>query len=55
MRNVTESVEETVFWLSQPDIARSIADAATEYDAGETTGGEDLRAAFGLPPLQSGR
>lgn len=45
-----ESLEETLFWLSQPGIARSIADASAEYAAGETTSGEDLRAAFGLPP-----
>ncbi len=45
-----ESLHETLYWLSQSGIGKSIADAEREYAAGETTGAEDLRAEFGLPP-----
>ena len=45
-----ESLHETLNWLSQPGIAESIAAAEREALAGETTGGADLRAEFGLPP-----
>ena len=44
-----ESLQETLFWLSKPGIAVSVAEAEREYVAGETTSGEDLRAEFGLP------
>lgn len=44
-----ESLHETLFWLSKPDIAGSVAAAEHEYAAGETSSGEDLRAEFGLP------
>jgi antitoxin YefM len=45
-----ESLHETLFWLSQPGIQESLAQAEREYAAGETTCGEDLRVQFGLPP-----
>jgi antitoxin YefM len=45
-----ESLHETLYWLSKPGIRESIAEAEREYTAGETTGGQDLRADFGLPP-----
>lgn len=44
-----ESLQETLFWLSKPGIAVSVAEAEREDVAGETTSGEDLRAEFGLP------
>ena len=44
-----ESLQETLYWLSKPGIAVSVAEAEREYVAGETTSGEDLRAEFGLP------
>ena len=45
-----ESLHETLFWLSQPGIQVSLAEAEREYAAGETISGEDLRTQFGLPP-----
>lgn len=44
-----ESLQETLLWLSQPGIADSVASAEQEYAAGQTVGGNDLRAQFGLP------
>ena len=46
-----ESLHETLFWLSQPGIRESIAEAEREYAAGETISGDELRAEFGLPPV----
>lgn len=45
-----ESLQETVFWLSQPGIRDDIAAAEREYSEGTTVSGEVLRAEFGLPP-----
>ena len=45
-----ESLHETLFWLSQPGIQESLAEAEREYAAGGTLSGGDLRAQFGLPP-----
>jgi len=45
-----ESLQETVFWLSQPGIREDIAEAEREYAEGSTTSGDDLRNEFGLPP-----
>lgn len=45
-----ESLQETLFWLSQPGIRESVAQAEREYAAGATTSGAELRAEFGLPP-----
>jgi antitoxin YefM len=45
-----ESLHETLFWLSKQGVRDAIATAEREYAAGATTGGEDLRAEFGLPP-----
>ncbi len=44
-----ESLQETLFWLSKPGIAESVAAAEREYAAGETVSGDELRAQFGLP------
>lgn len=44
-----ESLHETLYWLSKPGIRESIANAEREYGANTTTGGQDLRAEFGLP------
>ncbi|KHL10625.1 prevent-host-death family protein [Mumia flava] len=44
-----ESLQETVHWLAQPEIADAILSAEREYATGDTMSGEDLRAAFGLP------
>lgn len=45
-----ESLHETLFWLSQPGIRDSLAQAEREYVIGETTSGDELRAQYGLPP-----
>lgn len=45
-----ESLQETVFWLSQPAIRDKIAEAEREYAEGSTISGEALRDEFGLPP-----
>jgi antitoxin YefM len=44
-----ESLHETLYWLSKPGIRESIAAAEREYASGETVGGSELRAEFGLP------
>lgn len=45
-----ESIQETLFWLSQPGIREDLAEADRAYAAGETTGGDELRQRFGLKP-----
>lgn len=44
-----ESLQETLFWLSQPGIAESVADARAEIQAGNGLSEEQIRARFGLP------
>jgi prevent-host-death family protein len=45
-----QSLQETVYWLSQPGIAADIEQAEREYAEGSTVGGGALREQFGLPP-----
>jgi antitoxin YefM len=45
-----ESLQETVYWLSQPGIRNTIAAAEREYAEGLTVDGDALRDEFGLPP-----
>jgi antitoxin YefM len=45
-----ESLQETVFWLSQPGIRDDIAAAEREYSEGTTVSGDAMREEFGLPP-----
>ncbi|MBS9533975.1 type II toxin-antitoxin system Phd/YefM family antitoxin [Mycobacterium sp. M1] len=45
-----ESLQETVYWLSQPGILSDLAQAEREYAEGSTTSGDELRDQFGLPP-----
>jgi antitoxin YefM len=45
-----ESLQETVFWLSQPGIRDDIAAADRDYGEGVTVSGDALREEFGLPP-----
>lgn len=45
-----ESLQETVFWLSQPGIRDDIAQAERDYAGGSTISGDALREEFGLPP-----
>jgi prevent-host-death family protein len=44
-----DSLHETLFWLSQPDVRRDIEQARQENARGETASAEELRAEFGLP------
>ncbi|MGV0697490.1 type II toxin-antitoxin system Phd/YefM family antitoxin [Mycolicibacter sinensis] len=45
-----ESLQETLYWLSQPGIVGEVAQAEREYAEGSTVSGEALREQFGLPP-----
>ena len=52
-----ESIQETLFWLSQPGIRETIAEAEAEAEAdvaaGRTQGEYAIRAEFGLPKRDS--
>ena len=43
-----ESLQETLFWLSQPDIKASIAEADADIAAGHTFNEAQVRKALGL-------
>jgi antitoxin YefM len=43
-----ESLQETVFWLSQPGIRDDLRESASAGETGETVGGDEIRARFGL-------
>ncbi len=44
-----ESIQETLFWLSQPGIRETIAEAEKDIANGRTSGESELRAEFGVP------
>lgn len=44
-----ESLQETLFWLSQPGIREDVAQARAEYDAGETLDEDQIRHRLNLP------
>jgi len=44
-----ESLQETLFWLSQPAILESIAEAKADVQAGRVYGEEQIRAEFNVP------
>ncbi len=44
-----ESLQETLFWLSQPEIRESIAQARTDIAEGRSYSEEDIRAEFRIP------
>jgi prevent-host-death family protein len=48
-----ESIQETLFWLSQPGIRETIAEAEGDIAAGRTHGEDEIRAAFGVPKRDS--
>ncbi len=48
-----ESIQETLFWLSQPRIRETIAEADRDITAGRTDGEDEIRAAFGVPKRDS--
>lgn len=43
-----ESIQETLFWQSQPGISEDLAQARREHEAGESISGEDIRRRYGL-------
>jgi antitoxin YefM len=45
-----ESLQETLFWLSQPGIHESIAEADADIAAGRVYDEAQVRASLGLPP-----
>ncbi|HYU85189.1 MAG TPA: type II toxin-antitoxin system Phd/YefM family antitoxin [Kribbellaceae bacterium] len=45
-----ESLQETIYWLSQPGVRDDIAEARRDLADGRTVSGADLRARYGLPP-----
>lgn len=44
-----ESLQETVYWLSQPGIHESVAEAEADIEAGNTISSDELRGRLGLP------
>lgn len=44
-----ESLQETIYWLSQPGIREDVDAGRREHAAGQTISGADLRAEFDLP------
>jgi antitoxin YefM len=44
-----DSLQETLYWLSQPNIRESIAQAEDDVAAGRTYGEDEIRAQFGVP------
>jgi len=45
-----ESLQETLFWLSQPGIHESLAEAEADIAAGATFDEAQVRRSLGLPP-----
>jgi len=46
-----ESLQETLFWLSQPGIRDDIAESRQAVEAGQMVSGRDIRARYGLSEL----
>lgn len=44
-----ESIQETLFWLSQPGVRESISEAEADVDAGRVFSEEQIRAEFDVP------
>lgn len=44
-----ESLQETLFWLSQPGILGDVAQARQDLAEGRTSSEDDIRAEFNLP------
>jgi antitoxin YefM len=45
-----ESLQETVYWLSQPGIRASLDESDADVASGNTVGSDELRERLGLPP-----
>ncbi len=48
-----ESIQETLFWLSQPGIRETIAEAEGDIAVGRMYGEDEIRAEFGVPKRDS--
>ena len=46
-----DSMRETLFWLSQPEIRNDIAEARSTHADDQMLSGNDARARYGLAPL----
>ena len=44
-----DSLHETLFWLSQPDIRQDLAESRQAVEDGQTVSAKDVRARYGLP------
>lgn len=44
-----ESIQETLFWMSQPGIKDDVTEGRAEHAAGETLGEAGARARYGVP------
>lgn len=44
-----ESLQETLFWLSQPGVRESVAEARSDDAAGRTFDETQIRSEFGVP------
>jgi antitoxin YefM len=44
-----ESIQETLLWLSEPDIHASVAEARVQAKPGEIFSEEQIRTEFGVP------
>jgi antitoxin YefM len=49
-KDALDSLYETLFWLSQPNVREDIAEARHQRETGETLGAADVRARYGLSP-----
>lgn len=45
-----ESLQETIYWLSQPGVREDLEAARRDLAEGRTISGDELRVEFGLPP-----
>ncbi len=43
-----ESLQETLFWQSQPGVGEDLAAARGEYETGQGVSGEEIRRRYGL-------
>lgn len=50
-----ESLQETLFWLSKPGIARDVDAARAELASGETLDEDQIRAEFAVPQQDAPR
>lgn len=44
-----ESLQETIFWLSRPNILEDVVEAETAIAAGQGVGEDEVRGRFGVP------